>query len=707
MMKRLLLFCAVMAFSVALIAQAVPQFEKDYHPVACSGRVPTDFVRYCSDDVKKCDGSYKALFSSGLILYGTPMNAYVDAVADRVLASAPELRKRLRFYVLRSTSVNACAYENGVILVNTGLLAQLQNESELAFILAHEIIHIEEGHIRAEREAAKKEKRKAKKDDEPFLVLTAQTRSREHETEADRLAFSRYFSKTSYSYESLDGVFDVLQYSYLPFDEIPFNRRFVEADCYHFPDEYFLATVTPVRAREDYVDTLSSHPNLKKRREWVRSQVAVANNSGRSEFLQPEALFREIRDMARFECIDLWLTHHEYADASYNSYVMAQTYTDNRFLRRAFGMSLYGIAVHKENSQLEDVVPQYKEVEGQKQQVCHFFRKCRTQELFLLALRFAWQGSLYDTGDPFLRTVSDRIIQNMVKDNKLNYSNYCDYPMDYIPTPLEQADQQTEEAVSGNKYDRLRQNEARRPKVLPSEKFTTQNYMLADLRQNPAFWNHVDSVRATMEDDAVLDKVTFQRNPELRKPLVIWNPAYFKLRLGAKNYVQKGSAMEKVIRHNCKRLKIDVSDFNSDSLLLSSAESYNHYCKLQNWYYDYLSAAGTDMLYYQMEGIGAACAAAGSDNFCLFHAYSYPDRFIFRYIWYPFIAAVLVPLASLVAAAHFFAFEYDTKANFSVINMTSSNVLYSSSLDASAEQTDAYIHDFIFQSLNDVKTLRK
>lgn len=706
-MRKFLALCAVMAFAVALLAQPVPRFEKDYHTVACTGPVPADFTRYCSGEVKKCDANYRALFSSGLILYGTPLNNYVDAVADRVLASAPELRKQLRFYVLRSTDVNACAYENGVILVNTGLLAQLQNESELAFILAHEVIHIEEGHIRAEREAAKKERRKVKNSDGLFTGLTAQTRSREHETEADRLAFSRYFSKTSYSYEALDGVFDVLQYSYLPFDEIPFNRRFVEAACYHFPDEYFLAAVTPVRAREDYVDTLSSHPNLQKRREWVRTQVAVANNSGRSDFLQPEALFREIRDMARFECIDLWLTHHEYADAFYNSYVMAQTYPDNNFLRRAFSMSLYGIAMHKENSQIEEVVPRHKGVEGQKQQVCHFLYKCRTPELYLLALRFAWQGSILASDGTFNRTVADRIIQSLIKNNKLNYNNYSDYPMDYIPTPIEQAERQNEEAVSGNKYDRLRQGGANRPTVLPSEKFTTQNYMLADLRENPAFWNHIDSVRATMEDDAVMGQITSVRNPELRKPLVIWNPAYYKLRLGAKSYVQKGECVEKVIRRTCKRLKISVSNVNTDSLLLASAESYNHYCKLQNWYYDYLSASSTDMLYYQMDGIAAACAAAGSDNFCLFHAYSYPDRFIFRYIWYPFIAAVLVPLASPVAAAHFFAFEYDTKANLSVINMPSSKILYNSNLDASAEQTDAYIHDFIYQSLNDVKTIGK
>lgn len=703
-MRRFLALCAMMVFTVALVAQAVPQFEQDYHPVACTGSVPADFVAYCSGTVKKCDANYKLLFSSGLVLYGTPLNEYVESVADRLLENYPELRKQLRFYVLRSTEVNAAAYENGMVVVNTGLLAQLQNESELAFVLAHEIVHIQEGHIQAEREAAKKQRHKTRNDETPFQVMTSsQYRSREHEAEADRLAFTRFFSKTAYSYEALDGVFDVLQYSYLPFDEIPFNRRFIEAACYHFPDEYFLGAVKPVRAREDYVDTLSTHPNLKKRREWVRQQVSLADNSGRSVFLQPEERFREVRDMARFECIDLWLTRHEYADAFYNSYVMAQAYPDNLFLHRALYMSLYGIAMHRQESDIEGVVPAYKEVEGEKQQLCHFLRKVRRQELLTLALRFAWQSHLRFPQDTFSLSVTDALLCSMAEQKMLDYNNFSDFPMDYIPTPIEQSERQSQELTAGNKYERLRQNEAMRTKVLPSEKFSTYNYMLVDLRQDPSFWNHVDSVKGALEDDATLGLITSVRNPLLGGSMALWNPTYFKLKLGGKRTLDRSESMEKMIRKTCKRLKINVTDRESDSLLLSSAESYNHYRKLQQWFTDYLNYEGHSMLYYQSLGIGPACAALGSENLCVVLAYSRPDRVILRYLWYPVIASVLVPLATPVAVTHFFAFEYETKASIHVINAVSSRVLYSNGLEVDEEQTDAYLHDFLYRALSDIK----
>ena len=705
-MRRFLALCMMIAAGCVLMAQPVSQFAADYHPAVCTGGMPADFARYGGTKVKTNEAAYHALFTSGELLFGTPMNAYVEAVAERLLEPWPELRGQLRFYILRSPEVNAAAYENGMVVVNTGLLAQLQNESELAFILAHEIVHIQEGHIQAEREAAKKERR-ATRQTLPDVLVTSQYRSREHETEADRLAFQRFFAKTAYSYEALDGVFDVLQYSYLPFDEIPFDRRFVEAACFHISDDYFLAAVTPVRARENYADTLSSHPNLQKRREWVRRQVANADNSGRSEFLQPESLFREIRDMARFECIDIWLTLHRYADAFYNSYVMLLQYPDNLFLHRALYMSLYGVACQKNSDGFDEAVPPSKEVEGEKQQVCYFLRKARLVELELLALRFAWQAHLRNPQDAFAVEVVDHIMRQMTEDNQLAYAKYSDYPMDWIPSPVEQAEQQNEAAAAGNKYDRLKQGSATRSKVVPAENFTTRNFMLADLRQDPAFWNHVDSVRGVMEDEASLKALNTLHNAELRKPMMVWNPFYFKLKLGGRNYLPQGDKLEKTIMRSCKRLKINIPDIEKDSLLLSSAESYNHYCKLQRWHADYLNAAGNTMALYQSCGIGDACAAAGTDHFCVVYAYSHPEHFIFRYMWLPFISAVLVPLASPVAAAHFFAFDYETKAQFAVIDVKTSKILYSSSLDADAEQTDAYLHDFIYQSLHDIKFIGK
>jgi predicted Zn-dependent protease len=51
-----------------------------------------------------------------------------------------------RFGVIRDPTLNAFAMPNGRIYVHTGLLAQVQNESQLATILGHEMTHVSNRH---------------------------------------------------------------------------------------------------------------------------------------------------------------------------------------------------------------------------------------------------------------------------------------------------------------------------------------------------------------------------------------------------------------------------------------------------------------------------------------------------------------------------------------------------------------------------------
>lgn len=688
-------------------AQAATDFTSNYQPLQSAGNVPADFQKYCGNHIKKEDAVYKELFSSGLILYGTTLNRYVETVVDRLLVNAPELKSRLRVYVLRSPEVNAMAYENGVVIVNTGLLAQLQNESELAFILAHEIVHIQQGHARLETEAAKKDLKKGGRDDLPSLYLSAQYRSREYETEADQLAFKQFFSQTQYSYEALDGVFDLLQYAYLPFDEIPFSRNFVENAYYQFPDSYFLSSVTPICARENYADTLNSHPNLLKRRAWIRSQVANVNNNGRQLFLQSEELFREVRNIARFECIHHWLTTHNYVDAFYNSYVLIHEFPQNIFLQRAIYTSLYGIALHKIDGEIDDVVPDYKKIEGEKQQVCHFLKKINRNELLLLALRFSYITHQQHPEDTFSKTIAHSIFRKMESRNILLYNRYSDFAMNMAEQNMPVEEKSATENAGSGKYERIRSKTSQRDKIYPTEKFTTENYMLVDLRQNPAFWNEVDSVRGAIEDDANLQQLQSYRNPELRGNMMLWQPLYFKCPLGGKKFSEKGANLERVFSSSCKRLRLDYTKTPYDTLLLSSSESYNNYCKLQQWSTDYLSARGIKMEYYQSNDIAAACNALGTSHFCLLHAVTQPYRINVKYMWYPLIAAAMIPLSTPIVLTNLISFDYKSTAVLSIIDAKTSKILYSNVLYRIDELTTPYLHDFIYQTLHDVKILGK
>ena len=73
--------------------------------------------------------------------------AYVQSVGEKLLGDQPPPeRVEFKFRVLRDPMINAFALPNGSIYVNSGLMALLDNEGELASVLGHEITHVTNRH---------------------------------------------------------------------------------------------------------------------------------------------------------------------------------------------------------------------------------------------------------------------------------------------------------------------------------------------------------------------------------------------------------------------------------------------------------------------------------------------------------------------------------------------------------------------------------
>lgn len=74
-------------------------------------------------------------------------SAYVEHVGQRIVARNPTPERVVwSFRVLRDPLANAFALPNGSIYVNTGLLAILESEAQLAGVLAHEATHVRNRH---------------------------------------------------------------------------------------------------------------------------------------------------------------------------------------------------------------------------------------------------------------------------------------------------------------------------------------------------------------------------------------------------------------------------------------------------------------------------------------------------------------------------------------------------------------------------------
>jgi beta-barrel assembly-enhancing protease len=99
----------------------------------------------------------KKLGDDGLVYTDPDVTKYVAFVGGAMVPDAPPPENvEWRFKVLRDPEANAFALPNGSVYVNTGLLARLDNEAQLAGVLGHEVTHVLQRHTFLENRSARK-----------------------------------------------------------------------------------------------------------------------------------------------------------------------------------------------------------------------------------------------------------------------------------------------------------------------------------------------------------------------------------------------------------------------------------------------------------------------------------------------------------------------------------------------------------------------
>ena len=70
------------------------------------------------------------------------LQKYIDEVGQRLVEVCDRNYLQYQFHVIDSPILNAFALPGGFIFITRGLLAELENEAQLAGVLAHEIGHV-------------------------------------------------------------------------------------------------------------------------------------------------------------------------------------------------------------------------------------------------------------------------------------------------------------------------------------------------------------------------------------------------------------------------------------------------------------------------------------------------------------------------------------------------------------------------------------
>ena len=129
------------AMSAALLFGAAPVAADDkvFRDAAHLADIDDEEKRAWADSVD----SDAALRKADRILRDAEATGYLQGVLDRLF---PEFKGALRVAILNAPQLNAFALPNGSLYLNAGLIARIENEAQLAAILAHEGAHFTHRH---------------------------------------------------------------------------------------------------------------------------------------------------------------------------------------------------------------------------------------------------------------------------------------------------------------------------------------------------------------------------------------------------------------------------------------------------------------------------------------------------------------------------------------------------------------------------------
>lgn len=478
----------------------------NYTTLLSKGKIPEDFTKQTYDkleeDLKKdrqelknsqekvfVEGTNYAIdeiLHSGLVVFGDEVSTYVGEVATKLLQNDYALRSKLRFYTIKSNTANAFSTDQGIVFVTTGLIAQLTSEAQLAYVLAHEIAHYKEKHVVETFDWNLKNRRYGDN------INRLANHSKEQEFEADKIGIKMYYD-AGYSSSEIFSTFDVLMYSYLPFDEIEFPITYFNSSQVFVPHTLFSDKKFPIKAEEDYDDENSSHPNIKKRKEAAEQEIGALSNWGEATQFLGNSRFNNIRNIARFESVRSDILDASYADAMYSIFLLEREFPNSIYLKRMKAQVWLNLMLFKKENVSSKTIDRAAEMEGESAALHFFLRKLNRDGLSTLALRQVYDIHKAYPEDKEITAVYNKLINDLTSYEKFKTEIYSKKTFEEAAQDFANSKKDTSKVIAadttskkGSKYDRIKNKKnADLPDNFDSTKFYL--YAITDILNDASF----------------------------------------------------------------------------------------------------------------------------------------------------------------------------------------------------------------------------
>ena len=598
-----------MIFALAPMLASAQTFDLNhYQNLECAGEIPKIIIknlekRIAEEEKKEItqkdnwrekkakekfivESSYdiSELLLSGLVIFNDTLSNYVHGVAKELLKNDVETFNKLHFFVVKSPLVNAFSTNEGIVLINIGLLAQLETEAQLAFILAHEITHFKKKHVLTLFTEGKKQASYNSHAPQDALLDNISF-SKEFENQADEGAVE-IIQQSNYSLGAIGGVFDILQLSNLPIHEIPFDITFFNSAHLVIPPSYFLQYINSIQIHDD---ASSTHPSITERRNKTMALISFVDNSGKKDFIQLQSHFEMIRDVARFEIISIFLANRKYESAIYSASVLLKKYPNSEFLLAAVGTSLYFLSKYANIGIQSDITSPYANIEGESQQVYYLFSSLGKQDLNVITCDYLWRIYFKFPQRADLKKKANEMLNELIR---------LHYPSGTAFSEEEKIIDHTSVALPTSNHEQITNGKTKVGigEIQPKDKINVQ-FAFVDMFKQYEFKDAYYSALRNKDVNVTISKSYYNRgqvnyNPKeiqhvnLQK-IVMVDPAYYKISnlfesnkfdpIASEKARKKYSAMIKIVG---KAAQLDVVLLDSKFLNTKQVGIFNEITRL-------------------------------------------------------------------------------------------------------------------------------
>lgn len=343
------------------------QIEKNYQ--SSISQLSGDNKKAASEIFKERFSSIKSYFTDKKLYCNNQAESYLKALLYEIIKSNPELQKDSIYLFFNTTEVpNAASVGEKMLIFNTGLFKRLENESQVAFVLSHELAHLLLDHsskqiIRYVETVNSKEfhdelkkinktefqKRAQFEKLTKGLSFDSRKHSRYRESEADSMAIM-LLKNTKFNITEATKALAILD----SIDADKFDTETVLANVFNTPsypfkkswlakEEGLLGGHANIEKDKKLEDSLKTHPDCSVRIKSINAIITNNTSSSTKSDIIDRTYFLSLQKLIELDNLENYYQHKNYDLALYYSLKALEKDTANVYIITLIGKTLNNI----------------------------------------------------------------------------------------------------------------------------------------------------------------------------------------------------------------------------------------------------------------------------------------------------------------------------------------------------------------------------